>query len=178
MVLAAACFDGCILAWSLQYSCGVQLLACCSGDWLLACLLQHSCGVQVMYQLQRGSMLGDVAGHADERALLHSRFLAASTSVALLIMAPALYVFSPLTAAFQQVPALDLALHPGQQTPNHILYRPVERLFIQPNFHRPLWRLCCLLIGSPKMPKLLRVGVTIHGSCRSSKRSADVHPCM
>ena len=71
-----------------------------------------------MYQLQRGPMLGEVAGHADEKALLHSRFLAASSPVALLIMAPALYLFSPLTAAFQQVPALDLALQPGQQTSN------------------------------------------------------------
>lgn len=70
--------------------------------------------VQVMYQLQRGPMLGEVAGHADERALLHARFLAASTPAALLMMAPALYLFSPATAAFQQVPALDLALGPGQ----------------------------------------------------------------
>ncbi|KAL3133773.1 hypothetical protein ABBQ32_008255 [Trebouxia sp. C0010 RCD-2024] len=69
--------------------------------------------VQVMYQLQRGPMLGDVAGHADERALLHARFLAASSPAALLMMAPALYFFSPATAAFQQVPALDLALRPG-----------------------------------------------------------------
>ncbi|KAL0028285.1 hypothetical protein WJX79_007330 [Trebouxia sp. C0005] len=66
--------------------------------------------VQVMYQLQRGPMLGDVAGHADERAILHTSFLAASTPVALLMMAPALYVYSTPTAAFQQVPALDLAI--------------------------------------------------------------------
>lgn len=83
--------------------------------WLLGYTLQYSCGVQVMYQLQRGPMLGDVAGHADEKALLHSHFLAASTPVALLMMAPALHLFSPLTLAFQQVPALDLALHTGQQ---------------------------------------------------------------
>lgn len=78
--------------------------------------LPLSCHVeQVMYQLQRGPMLGDVAGHADERALLHACFLAASSPVALLMMAPALYLFSPGTAAvFQQVPALDLALQPGQ----------------------------------------------------------------
>ena len=67
-----------------------------------------------MYQLQRGPMLGDVAGHADERALLQACFLAASSPVALLMMAPALYLFSHATAAFQQVPALDLALRPGQ----------------------------------------------------------------
>lgn len=68
-----------------------------------------------MYQLQRGPVLGDVAGHADEKALLHSRFLAASSPVALLMMAPALYLFSPLTLAFEQVPPLDLALQTGQQ---------------------------------------------------------------
>ena len=67
-----------------------------------------------MYQLQRGPMLGDVAGHADERALLHSCFVAASGPVASLIMAPDLYLLAPGTAAFQQVPALDLALQPGQ----------------------------------------------------------------
>ena len=67
-----------------------------------------------MYQLQRGPMLGDVVGHADERALLQACFLAASSPVALLMMAPSLYLFSPATAAFQQVPALDLALRPGQ----------------------------------------------------------------
>lgn len=67
-----------------------------------------------MYQLQRGPMLGEVAGHADERALLHSCFLAASSPAALLMMAPALYRYSPTTDAFQQVPALDLALRPGQ----------------------------------------------------------------
>ncbi|KAL0045444.1 hypothetical protein WJX82_006816 [Trebouxia sp. C0006] len=65
---------------------------------------------QVMYQLQRGPMLGEVAGHADERAILHTTFLAASTPVALLMMAPALYVYSTPSAAFQQVPALDLAI--------------------------------------------------------------------
>lgn len=80
-----------------------------------------------MYQLQRGPMLGDVAGHADEKALLHSRFLAASTSVALLMMAPALYLFSPLTLTFQQVPALDLALQPGQQIPNRIVHTPLPK---------------------------------------------------
>ncbi len=70
--------------------------------------------MQVMYQLQRGPMLGDVAGHADERAILHTTFLAASTPVALLMMAPALYVYSTPTAAFQQVPALDLAIQTGK----------------------------------------------------------------
>lgn len=74
--------------------------------------------MQVMYQLQRGPMLGDVAGHADERALLHTCFLAASSPVALLMMAPVLYLFTPSTAAFQQVPALDLAVQPGQQAIN------------------------------------------------------------
>lgn len=59
-------------------------------------------------------MLGDVAGHADERAILHTTFLAASTPVALLMMAPALYVYSTPTAAFQQVPALDLAIQTGK----------------------------------------------------------------
>ncbi|KAA6429955.1 MAG: hypothetical protein FRX49_00387 [Trebouxia sp. A1-2] len=82
-------------------------------DWDLAAVVAGKRWVkqaQVMYQLQRGPMLGDVAGHADERAILHTSFLAASTPVALLMMAPALYVYSTPTAAFQQVPALDLAI--------------------------------------------------------------------
>lgn len=83
---------------------------------------------QVMYQLQRGPMLGEVAGHADERALLHSCFLAASSPAALLMMAPALYRYSPTTDAFQQVPALDLALRPGETVildcGNQIFTRP------------------------------------------------------
>ena len=69
--------------------------------------------MQVMYQLQRGPLLGDVAGHADETALLHTAFLAAGTAVALLMMAPALYAYSTATAAFQQVPAIDLAIQTG-----------------------------------------------------------------
>ena len=69
--------------------------------------------MQVMYQLQRGPLLGDVAGHADETALLHTTFLAASTAVALLMMAPALYAYSSTTDAFQQVPAIDLAIQTG-----------------------------------------------------------------
>ena len=149
----------------------MQLPACCFGDWLPAWLLQHNCGLQVMYQLQRGPMLGDVAGHADEKALLHSRFLAASSSVALLMMAPALYLFSPLTLAFQQVPALDLVLQPGQQTPNCILHTPLQRR--SPHFAQTSSKLCCLLIASQKMPNLLRADVTIHTSCKHSKRSAD-----
>ena len=66
-----------------------------------------------MYQLQRGPMLGDVAGHADERALLHTCFLAATSPIALLMMAPALYIFAPAAAAFSQVPSLDLAVQTG-----------------------------------------------------------------
>ena len=62
-----------------------------------------------MYQLPRGAVLGDVAGHA-ERALLHACFLAASSPAALLVTTPALYLFNPGTAAFQHVPALELAL--------------------------------------------------------------------
>lgn len=74
---------------------------------------QGYAGMQVMYQLQRGPLLGDVAGHADETALLHTTFLAASTAVALLMMAPALYAYGSNTAAFQQVPAIDLAIQTG-----------------------------------------------------------------
>ena len=75
------------------------------------------CPLQVMYQLQRGPMLGHVAGHSDERALLHTCFLAADAPVALLMMAPALYVFTRESAAFQATPALDLAIHTGQCLP-------------------------------------------------------------
>ena len=82
--------------------------------------------MQVMYQLQRGPMLGEVAGHADERAILHTTFLAARTPVALLMMAPALY--STPSAAFQQVPALDLAIQTGKsRLPAVCSYLPVHR---------------------------------------------------
>ena len=104
--------------------------------------------MQVMYQLQRGPMLGEVAGHADERAILHTTFLAASTPVALLMMAPALYVYSTPSAAFQQVPALDLAIQtgksrlqamcsyplvkhctsPSQQVLSHVRHEPAGRI--------------------------------------------------
>ena len=83
--------------------------------------------MQVMYQLQQGTMLGDMAGQADERALLHTSFLGASTPVALLIMAPALYVYSTPTAAFQQVPALDLAIQTGKSRQQTVCsYLPVQ----------------------------------------------------
>ena len=58
-------------------------------------------------------MLGQGAGHSDERAALHACFLAAATGPALLMMAPALYISTPGAAGFAPVPALDLALHPG-----------------------------------------------------------------
>ena len=67
-----------------------------------------------MYQLQQGPMLGDVAGHSDEKALLQATFLAATATSALLMVAPVLYLQSAETSTFQPMPALDLALQPGQ----------------------------------------------------------------
>ena len=66
-----------------------------------------------MYQVQRGPLLGDVAGHADERALLYATFLAAAMPMA----APVLYTQAHPSGAFQQVPAMDLALQPGGSYP-------------------------------------------------------------
>jgi len=119
-----------------------------------------------MYQLQRGPMLGDVAGHADERAISHTSFLAASTPVALLMMAPALYVYSTPTAAFQQVPALDLAIQtgksrlhtvcsylpvhhstsPSQQVLNHVKHEPGGRIQTSCNC-------CCGALSCTEQPE-------------------------
>ena len=66
-----------------------------------------------MYQLQRGPLLGDVAGHADERALLYATFLAAAMPGVLQKAAPVLYTQAHPSGPFQQVPAMDLALQPG-----------------------------------------------------------------
>ncbi len=87
-------------------------------------------------------MLGDVAGHADERALLHSCFLAATSPVALLMMAPALYVFSLTTDAFNQVPALDLALQPGMtSTGTHVeLCDMIPSASVQASWDAPMDR--------------------------------------
>ena len=67
-----------------------------------------------MYQMQRGPMLGDVAGHSDEKALLQATFLAATAPTALLMVSPVLYLQSAEASSFQPMPALDLALQPGQ----------------------------------------------------------------
>ena len=90
--------------------------------------------MQVIYQLQRGPMLGEVAGHADERALLQTTFLAVDAPVALLMMAPALYVFNSAQADFQAVPALDLGMHTGDivQCPNTCLGSKLHELLTLP----------------------------------------------
>ncbi len=78
-------------------------------------------------------MLGDVAGHADERAILHTSFLAASTPVALLMMAPALYLYSTPTAAFQQVPALDVAIQTGKSRLQAVCSYPLVKHCTSPS---------------------------------------------
>lgn len=74
-----------------------------------------------MYQLQRGPMLGDVAGHSDEKALLHSTFLPSTASTALCMAAPTLYLQSADASTFQEMLALDLALQPGKPGKPHRL---------------------------------------------------------
>lgn len=58
-------------------------------------------------------MLGEVAGHADERALLQSTFLAAAPQLARRMLLPQLYVFNTATGGFEATPAVDLALSAG-----------------------------------------------------------------
>ena len=91
--------------------------------------------LQVMFQLQRGPMLGGIVGHSDERALLHATFLAATAPTALLMIAPQLYLQSADTASFTQMPALDLALQPGGLL-NNIMslqtYTHRDRVIVQP----------------------------------------------
>ena len=70
--------------------------------------------MQALYQLQRGPMLGQIAGHPDERALLQSTFLASAGLVALRMLLPQLFVFNASTGAFEATPAVDLALATGQ----------------------------------------------------------------
>ena len=101
---------------------------------------RKSCpSLQVMYQLQRGPMLGQVAGHSDERALLHTCFLAADVPVALLMMAPTLYIFNPSATALQAAPALDLAIYTGECLLCDSLCLPsVSSLQVSVGLHLPL----------------------------------------
>jgi len=66
----------------------------------------------LMYQLVRGPMLGVIAGHPDERALLQTLFLKAGFTESLLILAPRLYLLGA-DKAFHQTPPVDLAMTPG-----------------------------------------------------------------
>ena len=68
---------------------------------------------QALYQLQRGPMLGDMAGHADERAVLQTTFLASAGAVALRMLLPQLFAFDAATGAFEATSAVDLALATG-----------------------------------------------------------------
>lgn len=106
---------------------------CCALTWLLMNIivthlqrhLLQTCGcvlnryrchwfLQAMYQLQRGAMFGEVAGHSDEKALLHATFLSAAPQTALPMVGPVLYLQSEEASAFQEMPALDVALQPGK----------------------------------------------------------------
>ena len=58
-------------------------------------------------------MLGEMAGHRDERAVLQTTFLASAGAVALRMLLPQLFVFNAATGAFEATPAVDLALGTG-----------------------------------------------------------------
>uniref|UniRef100_A0A061RDN1 Protein transport protein SEC23 n=1 Tax=Tetraselmis sp. GSL018 TaxID=582737 RepID=A0A061RDN1_9CHLO len=66
----------------------------------------------LLYQLVRGPMLGVVAGHPDERALLQALFLKAGFRESLLLLAPQLYSLGA-DREFQLMPPVDMALSPG-----------------------------------------------------------------
>jgi len=65
-----------------------------------------------LYQLVRGPMLGVIAGHPDERALLQTLFLKAGYDESLLLLAPRLYRQED-DRQFYPVPPVDAAMTPG-----------------------------------------------------------------
>ena len=69
---------------------------------------------QALYQLQRGPILGEIAGHPDERALLQTSFLASAGTAVLRMLLPQLFVFNAATGAFETTPAVDFALATGR----------------------------------------------------------------
>lgn len=71
---------------------------------------------QVLYQLQKGPMLGTVMGHADEKALLHSILLGAPMDLSQALLLPVLHIHNRDTGHFDATPAANLALYPGEYT--------------------------------------------------------------
>ncbi len=71
---------------------------------------------QALYHLQRGPMLGEVAGHPDERAALATVFLNASSPLAGRMLSPALYVFDAATGTFAAVEPVDIAVIGGARS--------------------------------------------------------------
>jgi len=65
-----------------------------------------------LYQLVRGPMLGIVAGHPDERALLQTLFLKAGYEESLLLLAPRLYR-QGADQQFHVIPPVDAAMTSG-----------------------------------------------------------------
>lgn len=66
---------------------------------------------QVMFDLQRGRVLGDTAEHADQRAALQAAFVAAPLPLAIRIVSPALFLFQ--AGSFSPVEAVEIALAGG-----------------------------------------------------------------
>jgi hypothetical protein len=59
-------------------------------------------------------MLGEVAGHPDERSLLYTLFLNATPMVASRMLVPALFMLDCKTYVFSEVQPVDLALVSGE----------------------------------------------------------------
>lgn len=80
---------------------------------------------QALYHLQRGPMLGEVAGHPDERAALATVFLNASSPLAGRMLSPALYVFDAATGTFAAVEPVDIAVIGGARSGNckHVFHK-------------------------------------------------------
>ncbi|EIE27195.1 hypothetical protein COCSUDRAFT_55218 [Coccomyxa subellipsoidea C-169] len=68
---------------------------------------------EVLYQLQRGPVLGTVMGHADEKALLHSVLLGSPLDLSQSLLLPVLHIHNRETGHFDVTPAANLALSPG-----------------------------------------------------------------
>ena len=70
--------------------------------------------LQALYHLQRGPILGGVAGHPDERAALATLLLNSAAPLAARMLSPGLYLWDAEVGAFAAVEPVDIALLSGE----------------------------------------------------------------
>eukprot|EP01025_Chloroclados_australasicus_P051369 TRINITY_DN5979_c0_g1_i1.p1 TRINITY_DN5979_c0_g1~~TRINITY_DN5979_c0_g1_i1.p1 ORF type:complete len:796 (-),score=101.45 TRINITY_DN5979_c0_g1_i1:267-2654(-) len=66
----------------------------------------------MMYNLQRGVLLGNLLGHKDQRMVLSSHFVQADADICYSYMVPMLYNMDLQQRSLMPLPAVDLALNP------------------------------------------------------------------